>query len=81
MILFRGWRENDDQTQCTVHLLHFNEKLNDKRGEIGKTDLSQPFLQDLSSLCQPYLVVFGVGHVFGFHLAVLGRLAGKLDEE
>lgn len=29
----------------------------------------------------PYLVVFGIGHVFGFHSAVLGRLAGELHEE
>lgn len=29
----------------------------------------------------PYLVVFGIGHVFGFHPAVLGRLAGELHEE
>lgn len=29
----------------------------------------------------PYLVVFGIGHVFGFHSAVLRRLAGELHEE
>lgn len=28
-----------------------------------------------------YLVEFGVGHVFGFHSAVLRRLAGELHEE
>lgn len=28
-----------------------------------------------------YLVVFSVGHMFGFHLAVLGGFAGELNEE
>lgn len=28
-----------------------------------------------------YLVVFSVGHMFGFQLAVLGGLAGELDKE
>lgn len=32
-------------------------------------------------LIKRYLVVFGIGHVFGFHSAVLRRLAGELHEE
>lgn len=33
------------------------------------------------SCTSSYLVVFGIGHVFGFHSAVLRRLAGELHEE